>query len=1059
MDLELSCTSSLPWIWAVETLAHADHIDTYLLIDLLEKTPEIGDDIGRNAREAVSLKILENFLVQRAPAIPESSSHSIEKIMLEPSENCEDVLKRMLAECKQASPSCLKLADLEINKWNLQPFIRHKRSSLAVYTLKQLKDAILTGKNPLLASLKEQSGLSVGNQPQNGARIDGVTCNGITPGLSTNDERLLPVNTKRKVQSESAEGTSFENQIEPNNGSVKKHKPDAVFTKPYVNDKNMPSGEDTQCASAAFMEQNDGDRCNSDKNMPSGEDAQYASAASMEHSDGDKCNLDKTNHIASVGIDEPPEDDNDRQQTSPKGLARVDEVLHTEKEHEYDIGKTNGDDISSGKGGINYDGADFATKNTSLDHQLPANCNECTSSEGLGGCDEVPHQELNPRCDTDMQNDKFDGKQMKDHDVELDKFEQNISRKSPNVSEAEGVNLSRDSDELLDEDTSIDELKRTFLCSQPAYSQDPLATTDWTELDLCMKCNKGGDLLVCSSHSCPIVIHVSCLGSDAVYDTNGKFYCPFCAYSQAVAKYVEVKKQASLARKHVATFIRIGTSKESEEHSDRLHRTEQNQQEPDDGLCRSNKVKSDAKEKVRNRQQRKELENEPGGPSGVHSCPNLRSRRSDISSTNRTAHGLDKDNQEGEKGTEISQSLRIHEEPQKDELGIHNSLIEKTSHQVSKRSDVSENYVDIRSKKGDVSPRGTDEQIAEKVRNKMQRKKLKNESAGPSGMHSGHNLRSRRNGISPTDRIAHGLDKEKQEGRKTTEISQSMRIHEERHKDELGFHNSLIGKTSHQVSKRSDVSENYVNIRSKKGAVSPRGTDEQTTKKVRKQKQTMELERESAGPSGMHSGHNLRSRRNDISPTDKISHGLDKDNQEGKRSTDISQSLRNHEEQQKDELGINKSLREKTSHQVSKRSGVSENYLDIRSKKGALPLQETDEQKDLSSKSDTIELFETSDEDFKCGSSGTSKYSTRLRKQKVQPSYPTIPPLRRKKLPWTSAEENALKEGVRLLSNPGDKIMPWTKILEFGTGVFDRSRTAIDLKDKWRNMCKAGLKG
>lgn len=30
--------------------------------------------------------------------------------------------------------------------------------------------------------------------------------------------------------------------------------------------------------------------------------------------------------------------------------------------------------------------------------------------------------------------------------------------------------------------------------------------------------------------------------------------------------------------------------------------------------------------------------------------------------------------------------------------------------------------------------------------------------------------------------------------------------------------------------------------------------------------------------------------------------------------------------------------------------------------------------------------------------------------------------------------------------------MPWVKILEFGSHVFDNTRTPVDLKDKWRNI-------
>ncbi|CAL0308449.1 unnamed protein product [Lupinus luteus] len=65
---------------------------------------------------------------------------------------------------------------------------------------------------------------------------------------------------------------------------------------------------------------------------------------------------------------------------------------------------------------------------------------------------------------------------------------------------------------------------------------------------------------------------------------------------------------------------------------------------------------------------------------------------------------------------------------------------------------------------------------------------------------------------------------------------------------------------------------------------------------------------------------------------------------------------------------------------------------------------------------------------------------------------------RRKKLRWTVEEETALKEGVLKFSTENEKI-PWRKILEFGTRVFDKSRNPVDLKDKWRNItAKEGCK-
>ncbi|KAJ0100296.1 hypothetical protein Patl1_20563 [Pistacia atlantica] len=62
--------------------------------------------------------------------------------------------------------------------------------------------------------------------------------------------------------------------------------------------------------------------------------------------------------------------------------------------------------------------------------------------------------------------------------------------------------------------------------------------------------------------------------------------------------------------------------------------------------------------------------------------------------------------------------------------------------------------------------------------------------------------------------------------------------------------------------------------------------------------------------------------------------------------------------------------------------------------------------------------------------------------------------LRRKKVPWTAKEEELLKMGVRKFTSVNDRNIPWKKILEFGSSVFLMGRTTIDLKDKWRNMCK-----
>ncbi|KAK4395877.1 hypothetical protein Sango_1742000 [Sesamum angolense] len=125
--------SPLPGIWVIEKLARSKQVDPSLLLDLVEKSPLISDDHGKNARELVSLRILESFLVRGAPSNSVSSASS-PKIGFDPSESCEEVLQEILLE---TSLSNAKAAGPDMWKWDIHPFIAHKRSSLAKHTLQK----------------------------------------------------------------------------------------------------------------------------------------------------------------------------------------------------------------------------------------------------------------------------------------------------------------------------------------------------------------------------------------------------------------------------------------------------------------------------------------------------------------------------------------------------------------------------------------------------------------------------------------------------------------------------------------------------------------------------------------------------------------------------------------------------------------------------------------------------------------------------------------------------------------------------------------------------------
>ncbi|KAL0335572.1 UNVERIFIED_CONTAM: hypothetical protein Sradi_4769100 [Sesamum radiatum] len=303
---------------------------------------------------------------------------------------------------------------------------------------------------------------------------------------------------------------------------------------------------------------------------------------------------------------------------------------------------------------------------------------------------EEPNENFEPSPDPDGENakgDKNGSHGLTTATEDMDEVEQNVLlRNVQNVDEA------------------VED--RTFLSSQCTYSQDSLATTDWRELNHCMKCNKGGKLLVCSSNSCPLVIHESCLGSDATFDTKGKFYCPFCAYSRAISKYMEIKKKVSLARMDFATFICLGRPKELKEPSHRSCRLKQDHLEQDDHLPESNELnKGDVVEKVSNCQRRKKLEFEQAGPSEhPDNIPALGGKA--VDSTNRIARTLSKDKKGGESTRQASQSPRVHGQNQRAARAIRKSRGENTSFQASRRREVSEKQklANTRSKKGVQSP-------------------------------------------------------------------------------------------------------------------------------------------------------------------------------------------------------------------------------------------------------------------------------------------------------------------------------------------------------------------
>ncbi|KAL7114924.1 hypothetical protein ACP275_04G151500 [Erythranthe tilingii] len=223
--------------------------------------------------------------------------------------------------------------------------------------------------------------------------------------------------------------------------------------------------------------------------------------------------------------------------------------------------------------------------------------------------------------------------------------------------------------------------------------------------------------------------------------------------------------------------------------------------------------------------------------------------------------------------------------------------------------------------------------------------------------------------------------------------------------------------------------------------------------KVASNRQHMKIiEHEKAGPSDLPSSHSPPFGGKNVDSTNKIAVKLNVMTRQNSKSPRVDAH------NQMVALAVRKSRSENTSCHISETAGRSERHGGgTRSENGGvLRAQEKDlpgrsRRSQISLSADMDEISEESDEN-----SGTSKYFIRVRKPNRKSSYPAIPRVRRKRLPWTKEEENALKKWMRELYDPEeDKSLPYKKILEAGAGVFDPSRTTTDLKDKWRNICKA----
>ncbi|XP_050225371.1 uncharacterized protein LOC126674887 [Mercurialis annua] len=521
-----SADLSIGWTRAIEYLACFPQIDPSILHDLIDEAPEFHEDLGKNARERVALKCLEHLYTDdnTDAAANDTRLLSNPRGIFDLSHSCEDVLQSIL---KETSVSDLQTGTSNLFKWDIHHFIVLKRASMPISALQQLKDAILEGTNPHASSLRYFSGLGHGNDDRDGINVDTGNddnrsdiqnmapegSNIHLPILSSDyhQRNLLPLKRKGSVLDNEHPVEDYQDD----QGGVNDIDPH-FYAKRFKFDANTSGGE--QILVPQF----------------GNELVENLSELITRITERESCPVE-TN--VQVGLGECCSLENGR-----------DNLVATEN---FECSADANDDFQQKQwGSVN-------NANGIL---------ECISEGGAQQCileDEVNVTKFRASNVAlslkTIENISLD--ENKDDNDTVNQFKsQNIASLNVLTPGSIAENLKIRMKNLFQEDTSSHEkidvtTEKSHLLSSDC-TPSHASPSNWTELDLCLKCSKDGQLLICNAANCPFAVHDKCLGCSPKFDEKGNFYCPFCGYSYSISKYHEAKEKTSLARKELAAFIR-----------------------------------------------------------------------------------------------------------------------------------------------------------------------------------------------------------------------------------------------------------------------------------------------------------------------------------------------------------------------------------------------------------------------------------------------------------------------------------------------------------------------
>ncbi|XP_047313084.1 zinc finger CCCH domain-containing protein 19-like [Impatiens glandulifera] len=640
-----SASSTLPWIWVIEALAKETEVDMSVLIELAAKTPEISDEVGKDARNNLILRGLEDLNATGSTPIIE-----IDKLT-----DHEDMRQILTSE---KFPSRNEGSDI-------QTLIQNIRRSLPKSALERIKDAICEGRHPILESLKKSSRLSMSddlldnhearrnavqfkgkekvqafqlkgkgkvhsdqvtsmrrklpcyqsahsNQSlQDPIKINHVSsqCKRIDPtshdklpehlnaGNCSKDESdsLLHIAKKAKDAASKKNETAKDlllspvvsNELSENLAETVSHLHIAKKAKPAVSKKN----EATKYVSARVSNELSENLLETDSRLHIAKKAKPAvskknevtkdvSAMVSNELSENLAETDSHVHIAKKAKPAVSKKNETTKDVSAmvsnelsENLLETDSRLHIAKKAKPAVSKKNEvtKDVSAmvsnelpenlletdsrvhiakkAKPAVSKKNETTKDVSAMVSNELSENLVETTVISIVDKLDRLRSKEVSH--DDGSGKNNFLKEKNNDHPIgpSVCSLDDRAKMKCVDVDDDDGE-TEGDSDGIDDEKIDIEIEKQRFLKSKGTFSEDTFSATQNTELNLCIKCNRDGQLLICKTRTCTISVHPSCLG----YDAPSPFYCPFCTHSNAISVHLESKKESSLARESLRAF-------------------------------------------------------------------------------------------------------------------------------------------------------------------------------------------------------------------------------------------------------------------------------------------------------------------------------------------------------------------------------------------------------------------------------------------------------------------------------------------------------------------------